>query len=75
MKKQLLFKYKGSSLYKGAKEFWITFEGLLFLVHYGLKIAHAFANDEAFLIEIYLLCQANLYSCFWLKNKDIGIEK
>lgn len=74
MKKQLLFKYKGSSLYTGAKELWITFEGLLFPVHYRLKIAHASANDEAFLIEIYLI-QANLYSCFWLKNEDIGIEK
>ena len=75
MKKQLLFKYKGSSLHKGAKELWITSEGL-FPVHYGLKIAHAWSFlDEAFLIEIYLLCQANLYSCFWLKNKDIGMEK
>ena len=73
MKKKLLFKYKGSSLYAGAKELWITFEGL-FPVHYKLKIAHAFDNDEAFLIEIYLI-QANLYSCFWLKNEDIGIEK
>ena len=53
MKKQLLFKYKGSTLYTGAKELWITSEGLLFPVHYGLKIAHASANDEAFLIEIY----------------------
>jgi len=51
--KQLLFKYKGSSLYTGTKELRITSEGLLFPVHYGLKIAHASANDEAFLIEIY----------------------
>ena len=53
MNKLLMFKHKGSSLYNGANELWLAFEGLLFPVECGSKIANAFVNDEILPTEIF----------------------